>query len=372
MAQKSVLTDVQHPLALSSFQNWLQLLWQNRGVERAYLARAASVTTLSLLTSPLRWYEHLRYDAAVAQFTPAAPPIFVIGHWRSGTTYLHNLLCQDAQFGYISTLQSMAPEVMFVGHDALHRLFGGRAPTKRPMDNMLVSIDTPQEEEMALASQSLYSTYHQWWFPRHATHYFERYALQEGISRRDARRWAELYQRLVQKLTVRNNGRRIVLKNPSNTGRIRALLEAFPGAKFIHIYRNPYDVFVSTQHLYRKTLPSIQLESISEAEINDNILQFYRALMCKYLRERELIPAGDLVEVRFEDLERDPLDEMRRVYQTLDLPGWAAAEPAMRDYIGTLSDYQKNTFMFAPDLIAKVNQHWRFAFERWDYPLLSA
>lgn len=369
MAEKSVLTDVQHPLALTAVSNWLSLLWQNGGVDRVYLRRAASITALSLLSSPLRWYERLRYDPPVRRFVPAAPPIFIIGHWRSGTTHLHNLMCHDPQFGYISTLQTIAPGIMFVGEMTLGRLFGGRAPTKRPMDEMLVSIDSPQEEEMALANLSPYSTYHQWWFPRHARHYFERYALMEGIRPRDLRRWQELYRWLIQKLTVKNNGRRIILKNPSNTGRIKVLLETFPGAKFIHIYRNPYAVFSSTMHLYRKTLPAIQLQTISEAEIEQNVLRFYDAIMRKLVAEQALIPAGDFADVRFEDLERDPLGEVHRVYAELGLPGWEAVEPAVRAYVGTLNGYRKNTFSLTPDLVAKVNEHWRFAFEQWDYPL---
>lgn len=369
MTEKSVVIDMQHPLALTTMGNWLRLLWHNRGVDRVYLRRAASITTLSILTSPLRWYERLRYDAPVRQFVPAAPPIFIIGHWRSGTTHLHNLMCHDAQFGYISTLQTLAPGIMFVGGLTLGRLFGGRAPTRRPMDQMLVSIDSPQEEEMALASLSPYSTYHQWWFPRHAQSYFERYALMEGIGPDELRRWQAVYRWLIQKLTLRNSGRRIVLKNPSNTGRVKALLETFPGAKFIHIYRNPYDVFSSTLHLYRKTLPATQLQTISEAEIEQNVLRFYKLLMRKLVAEQPLIPAGDFAEVRFEDLERDPLGQVRRVYAELGLPGWEAAEPAMRAYVGTLDSYQKNQFRQDVDLVAKVNEHWRFAFEQWDYPL---
>lgn len=372
MAEKSKLLGFQHPLALTSLRIWLGLLRQNRGVDRAYLGRAALITVISLLTSPLRWYEHLRYDAPIKQFAPSKPPIFIIGHWRSGTTHLHNLLCQDQQFGYITTIQTLVPEVMFAGHSLLDRLFGGMKPSKRPMDNMLISLNTPQEEEMALAALSLTSSYHQWWFPRHAGAYFERYGLQRGISAREARRWRETYRWLLQKLTVRNNGRQILLKNPANTGRVKALMEAFPGAKFIHIHRNPYEVFVSTQHLYRTMLPSIQLQTISQAEIDRNILQFYESMMSKLADEQQSIPAGDFAEVRFEDLEADPLGEVQRVYETLRLPGFEAAQPAIEAYAATLTAYRKNSYDLDAQTIEQVNQHWRFAFERWGYPLRSA
>lgn len=371
MAEKSILTDFQHPLALTSFRNWLALLLQNGGTDRRYLGKVALVTAVSLLSSPLRAYESLRYNAAVRQFTPDKPPIFIIGHWRSGTTHLHNLFCQDPQFGYITTIQALAPETMFVGHELIDRRFGGMKPTRRPMDDMPVSLYTPQEEEMALAAVSRCSLYHQWWFPRHARFYFERYGLQQGLSASEARNWVASYRWLHRKVSLKNNGRQIVFKSPTNTGRIAAVLRAFPGAKFIHIYRNPYDVFASTKHLYRKTLPPIQLQSISEDEIERTVVLFYQLLMRKLLAEQALIPAGDFVEVRFEDLEADPLGQMRRVYQTLDLPGYAEAEPALERYTAGLTTYRKNRYDLDPHTIEQVNQHWRFALEQWGYPLRS-
>ena len=99
-------------------------------------------------------------------------------------------------------------------------------------------------------------------------------------------------------------GRRLVLKNPANTGRIRALLNLFPDAKFIHIYRNPYDVFLSTVWLQRSVIPRSQVQDISPDTVEAHVLRFYIQLQQKYLAEKDLIPAGSLAEVRFEDWKR--------------------------------------------------------------------
>jgi len=84
-----------------------------------------------------------------------------------------------------------------------------------------------------------------------------------------------------------------------------------------------------------------------------------------------LIPDGSLVEIRFEDLEVSPLDQLRRVYNGLGLPGFAAAEPAFRSYLDSVADYRKNAYELDGDVIEKVNAHWPYAFEAWGYERLE-
>ena len=73
------------------------------------------------------------------------------------------------------------------------------------------------------------------------------------------------------------------------------------------------------------------------------------------------------MEVRFEDLEADPLSEMRRIYDTLGLTGFDESEPALRAYIDSVSGYEKNSYQLDTDAIEKVNRHWGFAFDQWGY-----
>jgi hypothetical protein len=137
------------------------------------------------------------------------------------------------------------------------------------------------------------------------------------------------------------------------------------------MYRNPYDLFLSTRRLWEVVLSRSQLQEIDPAEVDRLILQFYTQLMQQYLAERALIPAGNLVEVRFEDLEADPLGEACRIYGTLGLPGFAGAEPAFRAYLASVADYRKNDYQLTADVIDQVNRHWSFAFDAWEYPRLE-
>ena len=90
--------------------------------------------------------------------------------------------------------------------------------------------------------------------------------------------------------------------------------------------------------------------------------------MRRFLQDRDCIPPGNLVEVRFEDLERDPLGELRRIYETLGLPGFAQAEPAMRAYVESQRAYQKNRLELSPEDRRAVTEHWAFAFRAFGYP----
>lgn len=361
---------ITHLLALGSFRNWLRLLREHGGVDRPFLKRALFITGVSAFTAPLRLYEHLRYDRAVAQ-TPLRAPVFILGHWRSGTTNLHYLMSQDQQFGFVTMFQMVAPELLFVGERVLKPAFAKITPTKRPIDNLPLSMDGAQEEEYGLATMSPHSLYHCWFFPRKLDHYLQTYALFDTVAPRVIAEWKATYRSMLQKAALHSGGRRLLIKNPTNTARIRQLLELFPDARFVHIYRDPYRVFLSMRYMATINYAASQLQTISPEEIEHNVLRIYEAVMQQYLRDRALIPAEQLVEVRFENLERDPLGEIRRVYDQLDLPGFEAATPAFQAYIDGLRGYRKNPLELGDDDVAKVNRHWGFAFDALGYDRLT-
>jgi hypothetical protein len=373
VTQADRIANVEHPLALGSFRIWFKLLKDSDGIDREFWLRVLFVSLSTLFTSPLRLYEHARYDRAVKSTAIHPSPIFIIGHWRSGTTHLHNLMCQDGNLGYISTFQAMAPGFCLVGQRAIKPLLARIARKVHPtrlIDNIPLSFDAPQEEEFAVANMSPYSFFHLFTFPCQAPYFIERYALFDGLSGQVLDDWKETYLTVLRKATLSTGGKRLVLKNPAHSGRIRTLLGLFPDAKFIHIYRNPYRVFLSTLWAYEVVLSRSQVQKVGPDQIEAYVLRFYRQLMQRFLADRALIPTGNLVEVKFEDLEAAPLEQLRRVYESLDLPGFAEAEPAFHAYLPSIRDYQKNEYELSDKVIADVNRHWQFAFDAWGYPHL--
>jgi len=368
-------TNAEHPIALGSFRNWMRLLRFSEGIDRAFLPRALFVTCTTLLTSPLRIWERARYGQAVRRTAIHPSPIFIVGHWRSGTTHLHNLLCQDENLGSLTTFQAMAPGFCLIGDGAIKRSIARFAASPYPtrlIDNIPLDMDAPQEDEFGLANVSEHSYIHTFSLPRQAEEIFERSVLLEGLSPRARKRWVDAYLKLLRKASLASGGRRQVVKNCAHSARIPILLERFPEAKFIHIHRNPYKVFLSTLHMLNTVLLRSQLQRIEPDDLESSVLRTYARLMERFLADRSLIPERNFVELRFDDLQAAPMDQLRRIYEELDLPGFVAAEPRLRTYLESVAGYKKNSYEFDPVVIEKVNRHWRFAFDTFGYEPLAS
>ncbi len=367
MSYANIKSPLFHPLGLASPRLWRRVRHAYGDVAPAYRMKAALIALNSRLTTPLRMLEQLRFGKAVEAQQLGEPPVFIIGHWRTGTTFLHNLLCQDPQFGYVTTYQTIAPDSCLAGRSTLKPILQSMMPATRPMDNVEISADGPQEEEYALCNMTPHSFYAGFYFPQRMAEVFERYVLFDGLSDDDMAEWQAAYQAVLKKAAYLCGGKRLVLKNPANTGRVPVLRTMFPGAKFIHIHRDPYVVFKSTMRLYRSVFPTVGLQTISDAELEQFVLDAYRSMMARYLELRETIPASDLVEVAYDDLVSQPLAEVQRIYDELALPGWERAALPIERHINAQTSYRKNAFEISVGDIAKVEAHWDFALRHWNY-----
>jgi hypothetical protein len=292
-----------------------------------------------------------------------------VGHWRSGTTLLHNLLAQDEQhFAFANTYQVVNPHTFLTTEETNARRFAFLVPKRRPMDNMELSFQAPQEDEFALLLDCFRSLYLGITFPRREA-WYARYLSFEGAPRSDIDAWKASLLRFARKLTLKY-GRALLFKSPPHTARIRLLLEVFPHARFVHIHRDPYTVFRSTQHYFDTAIWYTYLQRPRRDAVDQGILDRYEALYARYFADRSLIPPGRLHEIRFADLERDPVGQVRGLYAALGLPGFAAFEPTLRRYADSLQGYRKNQYDELPSQLRHaVARQWRRSFEQWDYPI---
>ena len=105
---------IQHPLFGISTKKWIQLLEKNRGVDKRYIARGCFITLASILTAPARALFKIKYDPKINNMKIKHPPVIIVGHWRTGTTYLHELLSQDPQFCYVSLWNTLLPDSFLI------------------------------------------------------------------------------------------------------------------------------------------------------------------------------------------------------------------------------------------------------------------
>ncbi len=326
--------------------------------------RMALLLLLNGAVAPIRLAERLTYACRVAR-TPISPsPIFILGAARSGTTHLHNLMACDPRMCFPTNLQALAPGLFL----SLRWLFGRRwamVEKRRAMDNVSFTLASPQEEEIAMLNLTHRSLMHGLAFPQSFEFLLHRYASLDALSRRELAHWDRLYSETLRKTTWHAGGRRLLLKSPINTGRIPHLCRLFPEARFIHIVRNPYTLYPSMTKMFAKLTDMCQLQTATPDRIVRNAEQYYAWTMRKYLQDRSLIAADRLVEVRYEDVERRPLEELGRIYRQLGLPDWNAAPVAA--YLESLKGYQKNVYAQDPAIVERVGRCWGFAVEAWGY-----
>ncbi len=224
----------------------------------------------------------------------------------------------------------------------------------------------PYEDEIAMTNATRLTPYMTVVFPRRKDHY-DRFLTFQKASPDEISRWRAGLQRLLQKLTLKY-GKPLVLKSPPHTCRIKLLLEMFPQAKFVHIHRDPYVAIQSTMHLIRVGLEWIRLQNAEKVDWTERALGQWREMYEAYFAERPLIPAGNLHEIAFGDLERDPIGELRRMYESLGMPAIAEVEPQMKEYIASVANYTKNRFaVLPPDLKARSAKTCRRGFDEWGY-----
>lgn len=296
-----------------------------------------------------------------------APPIFIIGHWRSGTTYLHNLLSFDETFTCPTYYQVMFPHHFVYSQPWGMSIFEYLSPGKRPMDNMTIAAKAPHEDEFALAAMSTVSPYMRVLFPVTGDNGFA--ALDpRHLEEKALDRWKAAFLHFVEKLTF-SKGKRIVFKSPPHLGRVRVLLDLFPQAKFIHIYRNPYEVYLSTKHLWRAGFSFSHLQVPDADIVEEVILSWYTELFSLYERDRGLIPPGSLYEVSYEELVSNPRDSLENIYSCLGLPGFEKFWTRVTPYLERQKNYRKNTFVLDAETKEKIRRRWEPAFQRYGYPL---
>lgn len=324
-----------------------------------YWGRLFLSVLFSLLGAPFRLYETWRHKATIEQMNVEKDPVFVIGHWRSGTTHLHNLLSQDPQMSYVSTYHATFPGVLLSGKwlfKAFMQLF---IPKRRAGDNVRIHPDYPQEEEFALGNMGYHSYYYFFFLPQKTRYYFDKFMNMKSGSD-TAESWKRDYLELVKKALLNTGKGRFLSKNPPNTTRIPQLLELFPNAKFIYIYRNPVTVYLSTKKFFGAMMPYLCFEDISEAQLEKNILDIYVQMHQKYEQDKQLVPSGNLIEVSFEALEQSTLPVLENIYQSLSLPGFETAQAHFEQYAGKQKAYKKNRHAISQRELDAVSSRWGF------------
>jgi len=334
--------------ATRATRNWaIRLSYAAAGIRNSVLARLQSLS-----------------QADALQKVEVPPPLFLLGFWRSGTTFLHELFSCDPSFGFPSTYACLNPSHFLLTEKRAQQLSGNRQ-SSRPMDNLQYSWASPQEDDFALLDLGAPSPYEALIAPSLMRYPRKLVDLRQRPSEEQAC-WKQTLQLFLRLLTLQQH-KPMVLKSPPHGFKLPLLPAMFPGARFVIIDRNPYEVFASNLKLWSTLQDMYSLEVPSPVEVEQFVLE-------SYLIHEEAIAEGSrdsgrgiVAWVRYEDLVSNPLGEMERLYGELGLAAFDAVRPAMLKHVDSVAGYKRNHFVLSPSQKAAVDQHWGAIIQKKDY-----
>jgi len=314
-----------------------------------------------LIGMVLGFCQNLFYSRRISATKILKPPIFILGHYRSGTTYLHTLLSKDKRFGYLTNYDMVCANSSLLFGSWLKKtlqfiikLFNMKTSffnNKRP------DLDEPAEEDRFLINKGLpYTDYWGFVFP------LSKGALTECSKQLKKENyfpgWKKAYLHTLKLITYKNSGKQLVLKNPPNTERIKYLLKLFPDAKFVYIHRNPYHVFYSMRNLWIRAIKKYCLQKITDDQVEEIVFDLFEHMIDQYETDKFLIPAKNLFEVKYEQLEADPLLTMKEMYAALNLPAFDEISSDLKTHLTKDRNYKKFHYSFSEETFRHIEIRW--------------
>jgi hypothetical protein len=349
------------------FSTWARELIRNRlAISPSRVPMTFAITCFTGMNSLLAALERVFYGRQIDAAKLEQPPLFILGHWRAGTTFLHELLIRDPGHTYFTTYQCFTPHHFVLSERWVLPWAGLFVPERRPMDNMAAGWDRPMEDEFALQSLGVPTPYLSVMFPNRGAVYPEYLSLRE-LPERERERWKRELLQFCKRVALRDK-RRLVIKSPAHTARVRTLLEMFPDAKFVHLSRDPNALYRSTVGLWRSLNVEEGLQVVrDESWVGPFVIDSLHRMYDAYLEDRELLGDDQLIELRYEDLVRDPKQQLRKIYLQLELGDFSNVEPALDDHLAEIKGYRRNRHSMDEETNERIRREWRRYFEEFGY-----
>jgi omega-hydroxy-beta-dihydromenaquinone-9 sulfotransferase len=345
---------------------WLALIFRHQlRIHPIRWPMALLITLITPFNSVMNAVQRLIYGRRLDETTFAAPPVFIVGHWRSGTTWLHELMSLDERFGSPTTYQCFAPGHFLLTEWFMTRFMSWLVPKQRPMDNMEASWQAPQEDEFALLTLNAPTPYFRMAFPNDPPPYLEMLDMQ-GVAAGDLRRFEQALTGFARLIT-HHTGKRLLFKSPPHTGRIETLARLFPGAKFIHITRDPYAIYSSTQRLW-ESLDDVQgLQRPRHEHLDEYVFDCLIRMYRGFEDQRTRLDSASIVDLKYEDLVQDPVEHVRKLYERLELGDFKPVRGKLEAAVAEKQGYKTNKHELKPSLKEEVRKRWAQYFEKYGY-----
>ncbi len=311
----------------------------------AYLIRLLFLLQNGIWASIFKSKEKRKFKHILEEYPVPANPIFIVGHWRTGSTFLHQLLSIDNQLAAPSVFQVSIPDSFLVSEKYYKPVMSRMMGTHRPMDQVSLGFDEPQEDEYALLKLAPDSPLEKLLFPDNDAYFLngftDFYPKENHIEE-----WKDALSHFMKKLSFQSQ-KRIILKNPFHSMRIPLLNEMFPDALFIHIHRHPYEVVPSTMNMWNIVGKQNRLKKKWKEPDIEDVIDFLDRMNNKVRVDLKKLPEDKWVEISFEEFEKDPLKELKRTYNHLGLSFSDEYESNLLEKLSQLKGHKKNKYVLS-------------------------
>ena len=346
---------------------WFSMLARQRfSMSPSRWVMAGIISGISPINSSFALMQQMLWGRKIREAQIDPDPIFIVGHWRSGTTLLHELMVLDEQFTFPNTYSCFTPKHFLFSRYLVPWWLKFLMPSRRPMDNMEVSWERPQEDEFALCNMGIPSPYLSFAFPNIPNIDSEYLDLRE-VPEADLQRWKEAFVYYLKCVNVAGNGRQIVLKTPLHTARIDVMRELFPNAKFVHIVRDPYVLFPSTVRTWQRMSDDHGLQRPRNEGLEEMVLARFARMYEVFEDSKTRIDPANYCELRYEDLIDDPVAQVRQIYDGLGLGGFEQALPALEKRVEGMRGYKVNRHTLSDERRDEISERWADYIGRYQY-----
>jgi hypothetical protein len=250
-------------------------------------------------------------------------PVFIVGLPRSGTSLLHRLLSADPEHRcpLMWEVRSPSPPTRANEKRRIQRatqscnFFNWLVPTFRYVH--AIGAEVPQECVSLMTPTFLSDQFDAMYYvPSYRAWFF----------RQNLRPAYEYHRRFLQQLQFRRTARRWILKAPTHMFAMPALLSVYPDALFVQTHRTPVDSMASVSSLVT-ILRSAFSDGVDSFTVSREAIHYWSETMKKFLPERDRLANNRICDIQYDEIRREPIRAVRRIYEYF---GWSLSHEAER------------------------------------------
>jgi hypothetical protein len=229
-------------------------------------------------------------------------------------------------------------------------------------------MDLPQEEEIALNNLQDVSFYNFLCFPKDFERFYHEELFMKDLDDKLVLKWKYEYMKLIRKAVLNKKGDRFISKSPSNMARIGQILELFPDARFIFLYRDPYKTVESFYRFFHEIMPTLQVQEANKELTRERLTRVYADMVREYFLLKDKIPMQNLMEIRFENFNKNVLEGLKQIFDQFGIPGYEDSRKYFENHMIETSDFVSRNYEITAETIQFVNEYAGDIVDLLDYP----